>query len=165
MHCLALACLVLGGVSDARAVKEGQALPHISQTDMDGNPVDSKELLGKVILIDFWALTCGDCMKELPHIIELHNKYNDQGLEVIGIQAERLKIPVIKETLKERNLTLPFPNIVDSRMRMMGKLGVIMLPTTIVVDTKGMVKVFHRGYKPGYELELEEKVKELLPPQ
>jgi peroxiredoxin len=162
---LASFCIMLGTAIDARAVKEGQPLPHVKAEDMDGNPVDSKELLGKVILLDFWALTCADCMKELPHIIDLYNKYNVQGLEVIGMQMERLKIPVVKEALKEQNLTLPFPNVVDNRMRAMGQLGVIMLPTTILVDTEGIVQMFHRGYKPGFELEIEKKVKALLPPQ
>jgi len=162
---LASFCMMLGIAIDARAVKEGQPLPHVKAEDMNGNPVDSKELLGKVILLDFWALTCADCMKELPHVIDLYNKYNEQGLEVIGMQMERLKIPVVKEALKEQNLTLPFPNVVDNRMRAMGQLGVIMLPTTILVDTEGTVQMFHRGYKPGFELEIEEKVKALLPAQ
>jgi hypothetical protein len=45
----------------------------------------------------------------------------------------------------------------------MGLLGVSMLPTTILVDPAGVVRLFHVGYKPGYEKELEEHVKKLLP--
>ena len=45
----------------------------------------------------------------------------------------------------------------------MGQLGVSMLPTTILVDSSGVVRLFHVGYKPGFEKELEEIVKKHLP--
>jgi hypothetical protein len=45
----------------------------------------------------------------------------------------------------------------------MGLLGVSMLPTTILVDPAGTVRLFHVGYKPGFEKDLEETVKKLLP--
>ncbi len=54
-------------------------------------------------------------------------------------------------------------NVVDKRMQIMRLLGVAMLPTTILVDTSGVVRMFHVGYKPGFEKELEEKIHELLP--
>jgi hypothetical protein len=45
----------------------------------------------------------------------------------------------------------------------MGLLGVSMLPTPIVVDNSGVVRLFHVGYKAGYEKELEEFLVKLLP--
>jgi len=52
---------------------------------------------------------------------------------------------------------------VDKRMQIMRLLGVAMLPTTILVDSSGVVRMFHVGYKQGFEKELEEKIHELLP--
>ena len=56
-----------------------------------------------------------------------------------------------------------YPNVIDAKMQIKSLLGVSILPTTIIADTSGKVALFHVGYKPGYELELEEKVKKLLP--
>jgi hypothetical protein len=58
---------------------------------------------------------------------------------------------------------MPYPNVQDNKRQIMSLLGVSMLPTTILVDADGVVRLFHVGYKPGYEKELEEIVKKHLP--
>ena len=57
---------------------------------MDGGRVKFASLLKKnqPVLIDFWATWCGPCRQEIPHIVELGNKYRDRGLVVIGLTLE-----------------------------------------------------------------------------
>jgi thiol-disulfide isomerase/thioredoxin len=57
-------------------------------TAMDGKTVDISKMRGKVVLIDFWATYCAPCIKEMPHVRALYDKYRDQGFEVIGIAAD-----------------------------------------------------------------------------
>ncbi|WP_303318438.1 TlpA disulfide reductase family protein [Flavivirga abyssicola] len=59
----------------------------ITFTAMDGSHIDLATMRGKVVLIDFWATYCGPCIKEMPHVRKLYDKYRDQGFEVIGIAA------------------------------------------------------------------------------
>ena len=56
----------------------------------DGRRVKFASLLKKnqPVLIDFWATWCGPCRAEIPHIVELGNKYRDRGLVVIGLTIE-----------------------------------------------------------------------------
>ncbi|MEP1487435.1 MAG: TlpA disulfide reductase family protein [Algibacter sp.] len=72
------------------AVKEGEGTKPIDMvfTSMDGREVDLSKMRGKVILIDFWSISCGPCIKEMPHVQVLYDKYRDQGLEVLGIARE-----------------------------------------------------------------------------
>src|SRR6202044_4259796 len=49
--------------------------------------LSSKDLKGKVVLVDFWAFHCGNCQNTLPHVEALWNKYKDQGLVVIGVHT------------------------------------------------------------------------------
>lgn len=163
----ALGVLLLGGgvrPETAAAVKEGDAFVHFSGQDLDGVMVDTKAFAGKLLLIDFWSVYCSSCIQEMPHIVDLYEKYKDRGLQCIGIDLDpMMPAAKVRKFLAGQSFPMPYPNIQDNKRQIMGKLGVSMLPTTILVDPAGVVRMFHVGYKPGFEKELEEKVKKLLP--
>ena len=157
-------CVIAGLSGPAWALKEGDPFPHFTGTDLDGGAVDTKALGKKVILIDFWSVYCSSCVQEMPHIVKLHEKYKDKGLVCIGIDLDPMMPPAkVKKFLDGQDFPMPYPNVQDNKRQIMSLLGVSMLPTTIVVDTAGVVRLFHVGYKPGYEKELEEIVKKHLP--
>ena len=53
----------------------------------NASPTTMQSLRGKVVLVDFWTYTCGNCLNQLPHVQALHEKYKDQGLVVIGVHS------------------------------------------------------------------------------
>ena len=148
----------------AWALKEGDAFPHFTGVDLDGKTVDTKALTNKLILIDFWSVYCSSCVAEMPHIVKLYEKYKDKGLVCIGIDLDpMMPAAKVRKFLEGQSFPMPYPNVQDTKRQIMGLLGVSMLPTTILVDSSGVVRLFHVGYKPGYEKELEEIVKKHLP--
>lgn len=52
---------------------------------LDGTKMSLSELRGKVVLIDFWSIRCAPCIREMPHVATLYDKYRNQGFEVVGI--------------------------------------------------------------------------------
>ena len=53
---------------------------------------------GKVVLVDFWATFCPPCVKELPHLVQMHSKYSPQGLVTITVSLDQIKKdPEIKQ--------------------------------------------------------------------
>jgi len=149
---------------DAAAIKEGDVFPHFTGQDLNGVAVDTRAFSKKLLLIDFWSVYCSSCIQEMPHIVNLYIKYEDQGLQCVGVDLDpMMPAAKVRKFLEGQSFPMPYPNIQDSKRQIMSLLGVSMLPTTILVDPAGVVRLFHVGYKPGYEKELEELVKKHLP--
>eukprot|EP00913_Durusdinium_trenchii_P035306 g33036.t1 len=51
---------------------------------VNGSPLTDKDLEGKVVLLDFWAVWCGPCIRTFPHLREWQTKWGDKGLVIIG---------------------------------------------------------------------------------
>lgn len=73
---------------DAPSLKVGDKAPALEGLDwLKGGPVEKIDEKGKVYLIECWATWCGPCIAAIPHVNELHKKYADKGLVVIGIDV------------------------------------------------------------------------------
>ena len=71
---------------DAGATQKNALGKSVSLTGktLDGKDFSTKDLAGKVILVDFWATWCAPCVAELPRIKAVYDRYHEQGLEVVG---------------------------------------------------------------------------------
>ena len=56
--------------------------------DLNGKEVTLSAYKGQVLLINFWATWCIPCRTEIPGFIDLHNRYRDRGLQVVGIAVD-----------------------------------------------------------------------------
>src|SRR5690606_22775376 len=85
-------------LSQARRV--GKELD-LAFTDLNGRAVSLQDYRGKVVMIDFWAMWCGPCIRSLPHLKELHQEFSGKGFEVLGInfdgEPEKLAAFIKKE--------------------------------------------------------------------
>jgi peroxiredoxin len=160
---LALAVSVFVPPGDAWALEAGDPFPHFVAQDMTGATVDTKAIGKKVIFIEFWSIYCSSCVAQMPHVVKMYDKLKDQGLQCIGIDMDSYGVARVKKFMDGLDFKVSYPNVIDAKMQLKAQLGVSILPTTIVVDTTGKVALFHVGYKPGFEVEMEEFVKKLLP--
>jgi thiol-disulfide isomerase/thioredoxin len=73
---------------DPKLLKQGTAAPAFTLKDADGNTVKLSDFKGKVVLLDFWATWCPPCRASMPAVQRVHEKFKDQDVVVIGMNAE-----------------------------------------------------------------------------
>ncbi|TIO12022.1 MAG: TlpA family protein disulfide reductase [Mesorhizobium sp.] len=104
---------------------------------------------GKVYLVEFWATWCGPCVAAMPHLVELKEKYNDRGFEVVGVAASE-QAPTADEarTKLDAWLTERFPNLNyriafdytgEMNRLWMEASSSLGIPTSFVVDRDGHI--------------------------
>lgn len=130
--------------------------------DLNGAKVQLKKLLERgPVLIDFWALWCVPCLKELPKIQEQRARYKERGLTVLAINEDAAnEQSKIKPFIKQKKFD--FIVVVDEDKDLMSRFKVVNLPTTILLDKHGNVIYSHSGYKPGDEAELRKHLEALF---
>ncbi|HWS90715.1 MAG TPA: TlpA disulfide reductase family protein [Pyrinomonadaceae bacterium] len=129
--------------------------PEIAVAELIGQgPVKLSELRGKVVLIDFWATWCTFCVKTMPRLNALHEKYKDRGLVIIGLNEFEGNIkgePATRAQELEyfrqfkRQMKIPYDFAVAADARNDGPFGVAGLPTAVLVDRRGRVRFLTIG--------------------
>ncbi len=112
-------------------------------TDLDGNPVNSKDLFAgsRVTMINLWATWCHACKKELPELAELAKEFEKNGCRIVGIcldADEEDKLGLAKEILEQNGvnyLNLVPPESVDEL------LPTVSFPTSFFFDSEGRMIV------------------------
>ncbi|HUQ76885.1 MAG TPA: TlpA disulfide reductase family protein [Burkholderiales bacterium] len=63
--------------------------PHVRFATVTGEALSTHGLRGKVVLVNFWATWCADCVKEMPNLIDTHRKYAPRGYETIAVAVQK----------------------------------------------------------------------------
>lgn len=104
--------------------------------------LDLTNYRGKVVLLDFWATWCTPCRGETPHLVELQNKYREQGLQVVGISMDDGPKPV-HEFYEEFKMNYPVALGNEKVAEAYG--GVLGLPVTFLIGRDGRVAAKYVG--------------------
>ena len=111
--------------------------PDFTLTDLSGKSISLSELKGNVIFINFWATWCGPCRHEIPDFIEFYKQNKDNGVVILGVSVDK-SANKVRDFVDEYKINYP---IVMATNEMIGdyKPGKF-IPTTIVIDTDGMIQ-------------------------
>jgi len=152
---IALLALAAGSI----AVTKKDPAPDFTLRSLEGGNLRLEEYRGQVVLINFWASWCGPCRQEMPILDQLHQRYEDTGFAVLGVNVEGEDRPA-RKIVDESRVT--FPVLIDEGQKVSELYGLEAMPSTYVVDRDGNVRYVHRGYKPGDESKYVEVVKALI---
>lgn len=125
-----------------------QPAPDLVLKDLNDKPVSLKDYAGKVVLVNFWATWCDPCRTEIPWLIELRNKYNAQGFEVLGVsmddEGKKVVQPFVEKERFDVNgqkLGMSYPILIgdsDAADKFLGGIGgIVGLPTSVLISRDG----------------------------
>jgi thiol-disulfide isomerase/thioredoxin len=142
---------------------EGRLPALTGATDwLNSQPLTAESLRGKVVLIDFWTFDCINCRNALPYVRAWAEKYQDQGLVVIGVHSPEFaferKIDNVKRAV--RDLGLNFPIAIDNNFTIWRAFSNQYWPAHYFVDAQGRIR-FHKFGEGEYDRS-EQVIQQLL---
>lgn len=132
------------GLPYAGRGRVGETLPEFELTDLQGDEVDREALAGRAVLLNVWATWCLPCIAEMPELMKLHERYDPEGLAVVGLNVDdEGDLDKVHRFVAERQL--PFIVWLDPGMDLYRELRIRSLPTTFVLDRAGTIVLRRNG--------------------
>ena len=105
--------------------------------DLAGNMLKSEDLLGQVVLVDFWATWCGPCKRSIPHLMELEEEYKDRGLKVVGVALDRAGPRVVQPFVDHYKIN--YQIVLGTQKHAQDFGGVRGIPTAFIISQDGKI--------------------------
>ena len=142
------------------ATEDVNKAPNFSLQSMSDSIYVLENLKGKVVLINFWATWCGPCRMEIPDFNDLYDKYNEKGLEILGISISDTK-EQLNNFLNAYKINYPvlYGSVTEMQKVLFDYGGVYSVPISFLIDRENNIKRVYPGailkkYDPNMYLDL-----------
>lgn len=122
-------------------IKEGNKAPDFELTTVDGKQLKLSDMVGKKVILNFWATWCPPCKAEMPHMQDFYEEQADNGVEVVAVNLTTAeKNPAdIEKFVEEYGLTFDIP--LDEEGDIGGEMyQAFTIPTSYIIDTNGIIQ-------------------------
>jgi thiol-disulfide isomerase/thioredoxin len=157
---LGMMVIVAGGISSiAVGIQSsttsliGRPAPAFTLQNLEGKIISSSVYKGKVVVLDFWATWCGPCRMEIPSFITLQKKYEKKGFTFIGVSVDENGPAIVADFAKKNGMN--YPQLMASYEVITRYGSFEAIPTTFVIDRKGVIRKVLQGYHPQSVFESE----------
>jgi thiol-disulfide isomerase/thioredoxin len=129
---------------------------------LNSPPLTAAGLRGRVVLVDFWTLTCVNWLRTLPYVRAWAAKYKDKGLVVIGVHTPEFSVEhdIANVRRAAQAMRVDYPIAVDSDYGVWRAFANAYWPAVYIADAKGQIRYHHFGEE-AYE-ETERVIQRLL---
>ncbi|MBV9345616.1 MAG: TlpA family protein disulfide reductase [Gammaproteobacteria bacterium] len=155
---IAAAALALALALPALA-ETGAPAPQFTLGSREGKEISLTQFHGQVVMLNFWASWCGPCRQEMPLLESIYKKYGKMGFVLLGVNVEP-DSQAAQDWLKQTPVS--FPILFDKDSKVSKLYEVAGMPSTVIIDRAGKVRMLHRGYKPGDENEYQDSIRALI---
>jgi cytochrome c biogenesis protein CcmG/thiol:disulfide interchange protein DsbE len=123
------------------------------------SPVDLSEFHGRVLYLDFWASWCAPCQQSFPWMQTMKDTHEKEGLTIVAVNLDPLR-PDADRFLAKLHPT--FDIRFDPAGEMAQRLQVHGMPTSLIIDRKGVVRFTHIGFRPIDRALYEDQLRQVL---
>ena len=118
---------------------------HFVLKNLKGEEVKFDDVLQahKAVLLNFWATWCPPCREEIPDLVELQAKHQNDSFTVLGVDVGESgsKVGAFAEKMK-----MNYPLLLDSEMQVAESYKVVGIPTSLLVTPEGTILGEYHGY-------------------
>ncbi len=127
---------LFAAASGAAALRIGSPAPPATLVTLDGNRIATSDLLGRVVLLTFWATWCAPCRAELPLLSSYATEYAAKGLTILGFALDTHEdLPKVRKMAQA--LAFPSGLVADSSLPGYGRIWHI--PVNFTIDRQGFL--------------------------
>jgi cytochrome c biogenesis protein CcdA/thiol-disulfide isomerase/thioredoxin len=114
---------------------------------LNSAPLSTKQLKGKVVVIDFWTYSCINCLRAIPYVEAWYEKYKDDGLVVIGVHTPEFAFEKDAANVQKSlgDLKITYPVAVDSNYAIWNAFHNQYWPAHYFIDAEGQIRYHHFG--------------------
>ena len=136
--------------------------PEIDLPTLTGGRVQLSKLRGRPVVVTFWNTWCLPCLTEFPELVRAHREHGPAGLYILGVNERDQEVSTKRVQKFVDDLAVPFEVALDKRGRSRQTYLIRGMPTTVFVNSAGVVQLIHRG--PLSREELDRGIATILPP-
>ena len=114
---------------------------------LNSEPLIAAELRGRVVLVDFWTLTCINWLRQEPYVRAWSEAYRDDGLVVIGVHTPEFsfehELDLVRQATQDRGID--YPVALDNDYKVWSAFANHYWPALYFVDADGVIRDQHFG--------------------
>ena len=142
----------------APKIKAGQKAPDFALQTTAGQTVKLSDYQGsKVVLVEFFSVSCPWCAKGAPTTRKLYDEHKTKGLQLVAVNVAGDSASNVDKWVANNNYT-GLPVLLDAALGAKQAYGVSILPTQVLVGKSGKVLQLYRGWLPKVEEALAQDV-------
>ncbi len=137
-----LVVIVLGSGTACTKSEETQYAPSFTLQSVNETTVNLSDFRGRPIMLTFWRINCSACQFQMPFTQELYDTWSSDSLAVLTINVGD-RASDVKDYMASRGIT--YPVLLDLGNQVAQAYGIIGVPTTYFIDSKGVLKAYQIG--------------------
>ena len=144
-YALTITLALVASTAGAQRVQPGTRAPEIDLPTLTGGRVKLSQLRGHPVIVSFWGSWCPPCREEFPELVKAYRLHSPAGLYILGVNGrdQELRTKDVQRFVDE--FSVPFQVALDKRGRTREAYRIVGLPTTVFIDSSGVVQHIHQG--------------------